>query len=87
MKKATTWIIVVTLLAFVIAWGVMGIKLLDGNYDITIEAYIGLISIIIFFVSVCIKRFSNSKIKCPHCGKLRWDEGKYCSYCGKEIQK
>lgn len=87
MKKATTWIIVVALLVLVIAWGVIGIKLLDENYDFIIEAYICLICCAILYVCLCIKRFVKFKIVCPHCGKIRWDEGKYCSYCGKEIRK
>ena len=38
MKKITTWVLVIAFIIFVIDWGVIGLKLLDGNYDITTGA-------------------------------------------------
>lgn len=84
MKKIIPWITAVSLAIFVIAWGIMGLKIFDGNYNFTLEAYIGLAAIIVFFVFILIKKFSSEK--CPYCGKIRLDNGKYCSYCGKEIE-
>lgn len=83
MKKITPWVIAISFVVFVVDWGVMGIKLLDGNYNITLEAYIALVDYIVLTVFVLIKRFSSAK--CSHCGKVRFDNGKYCSYCGKEV--
>ncbi|HIZ56861.1 MAG TPA: hypothetical protein H9671_11855 [Firmicutes bacterium] len=84
MKKMISWIYVIAIITFVIDWGIVGLKLLDGNYDITAGAYIGLVCLFMIFVCVVYKAFHD---KCPHCGKLRLSKGKYCSYCGKEITK
>lgn len=83
MNKVLTWLVFISLIIFVVAWGVMGLKILDGDYNITVEAYIGLVSIIVLAISGLVKRFSNSK--CPYCGKILIDTGKYCSHCGKEL--
>ena len=83
MKKITPWIIAIYLVVFIIAWGIMGIKIFDGDYNITLEAYIGFVALIVFSVFVLIKKLSTAK--CPHCGKVRLDNGKYCSHCGKEV--
>lgn len=82
MKKIAKWLAVISIIVFVLAWSVMGLKLLDNNYLITIEAYIGLISLIVFLVCVLSVKFTN---RCPHCGKTKQSFGKYCPYCGKEI--
>ena len=70
------------MIILLIDWSVVGLKLLDNNYDVIVEAYIGLVCIIIFSTCIIYKTFSD---RCPHCGKLRLMNGKYCSYCGKEI--
>ena len=82
MKKIAKWLAVISIIIFVFDWGVMGLKLLDNNYLITTEAYIGLISFLIFIVCVMYVKFTN---RCPHCGKTKQSFGKYCPYCGKEI--
>ena len=82
MKKIATWGLVIAFIIFVIDWGIIGLKLLDGNYDITTGAYIGAICWGVILVCIVCRAFSN---KCPHCGKLKQTSGKYCSYCGKEI--
>ena len=82
MKKAAIWISITSIIVFVIAWGVMGLKLIDNNYLITTDAYIGLVSIVVFFVCVMYVKLTN---RCPHCGKTIQSLGKFCPYCGKEI--
>lgn len=82
MKKVAKYLAVISIVVFVIAWGIMGLKLLDNDYHITAEAYIGLISIVVCFICILYVRFSS---RCPHCGKLKQTFGKYCPYCGKEI--
>lgn len=82
MKKIATWLAVISIIVFVIAWGIMGLKLLDNDYHITTEAYIGLISLVVWLICVLYMRFTS---RCPHCGKLKQTFGKYCPYCGKEI--
>ena len=83
MKKIAKWLAAISVIVFVIDWGVMGLKLFDNNYLITTEAYIGLISFVVFFVCVLYVKFTN---RCPHCGKFNQSFGKYCPYCGKEIK-
>jgi len=82
MKKAVTWGLVISYFIFFIDTGVMGIKIFDGNYDIVAEGYIALIFLWINCACHIYRAFSN---KCPHCGKLRLSNGKYCSHCGREI--
>ena len=83
MKKITIWGLVIAFTIFVIDWGIIGLKLLDGNYDITTGSYIGAICWGVILVCIVCRAFSN---KCPHCGKLKQTSGKYCPYCGKEIK-
>ncbi len=82
MKKVAKWLTVISFVVFVIAWGIMGLKILDNNYLITTEAYIGLVSFIVFFVCALYVKLTN---RCPHCGKTKQSFGQYCPYCGKEI--
>lgn len=49
-------------------------KLLDGNYDIITEAYIGVACFGAMLICAVCKAFTN---KCPHCGKLIQSNGKY----------
>lgn len=82
MKKSAIWLTGISLATLVIAWGLMGLKLLDNDYLITVEAYTGLIALIIFFVCIMYLKFTN---RCPHCCKAKVFFGKYCPYCGKEV--
>ena len=82
MKKIAKWLAVISIAVFVIDWGVMGLKLLDNDYLITTEANIGLISLAVFWVCIMYVKLTN---RCPHCGKTKLSFGKYCPYCGKEI--
>ena len=85
MKTKTKALVVVlcALFVFAVDWGVMGIKLSMGDYDVAIEAYLGLACMAFMLVGILVRAFSD---KCPHCGKLRLSRGKYCSCCGKEIE-
>lgn len=81
MKKIIIWIFLITLFVFILDWGVMGVKLLNHNYNIMTEAYIGLISWLILIITG-IGRIVTAK--CPHCQKVLLIKGKYCPHCGKE---
>ena len=83
MKKIRTWVLVISFFVAVIAWGIMGLKLYDGNYNITVEAYITMGCLIVILGCAVSKVFTD---KCPHCGKLRVSNGKFCPYCGKETK-
>ena len=81
MKKAFSWIFVITMAVLVIDWGIMGLKIFNNDYNITVEAYIALVCFVLLFICCMCKIFSN---KCPNCRKVRWTDGEYCSYCGKK---
>lgn len=84
MKKIMFWISAVAIVVVAIDWGIVGLKLLDGDYDIIAEAYIGLACIWIIIICAVYKIFGD---KCPHCGKPLRSNGKYCPQCGKKISK
>ena len=83
MKKIAIGAAVISLIVFVIAWGVMGLEIFDGDYDIEMLVYIGATAWIVLLVSLVVLRWDHWK--CPHCGKVRWTNGRYCAHCGKEI--
>lgn len=82
MKRITTCVLIIALIVFIIDWGIIGVKLLDGDYDIILEAYIGAACFGVMLISAVCKAFTN---KCPHCGKMIQSNGKYYPHCGKEI--
>lgn len=82
MKKDAKWLVVISIVVFVIAWSIMGLKILDNNDLITAEAYTGLIALVVYFVCVVCVKLTN---RYPHCSKTKQSFGKYCPYCGKEI--
>ena len=84
MKRAWAWTAAAAVLIFVITWGVMGVKLLDGDYDIELEAYLGGFCILLM-TGCAIYRIISSK--CPHCGKILLTNGRFCPCCGKEVRK
>ena len=83
MKKIATWALIIALIIFLIDWGVMGIKLIDNDYNIIFEAYVGFAYWVLIMISIFVRAISD---KCPYCGKIRAARGTFCSYCGKKIQ-
>lgn len=84
LKKVAAWTTALSLLVLIITWGVMGFKIFSGDYDIEPLAYIGAACWVVLLVSIIALRWNSWK--CPHCGKIRWTNGRYCSHCGKEIK-
>ena len=82
MKKIATWFAVISIIVFIVVWGVIGVKILDHNYEFMTEAYIGYGALAVFFISLACVRMTN---RCPHCGKAKISFGTYCPYCGKKI--
>ena len=80
MKKAATWVLWIAFAITLTACAIIGIKLLDGDYEFTVEAYIAAASFFTLIVCRLIIAFGN---KCPHCDKIIMDNGEYCSHCGK----
>lgn len=83
MKKATIYIYWIAVGVTFIAFAIMGIKLLDNNYDFMAEAYVGAASSFVMFICSLIRVFGN---RCTHCGKTITDNSRYCPFCGKEIK-
>ena len=81
MKKFAKWLAALAILVFVIDWGVVGVKLMNGDYNITAGLYVGWIAIGIFFACILYIRVAQ---RCKYCGKRISFYGKYCPYCGKE---
>lgn len=82
MKKIATWLAVISILVFVIAWGFGGLVIYNGEYENNAWVYVGLVSLVIFFCSlICLKT-----TRCPYCRKMNQSFGKYCAYCGKQIK-
>lgn len=50
MKKAATCILWIAFVITIIAHAIIGIKLLDGDYEFTVEAYIGAAGFFTIFV-------------------------------------
>ena len=82
MKRITFWMILISGLVLIMTLGVMGVKILDHDYDILTEAYVLYPAWALLVITMLIRRFTD---KCPHCGKLRYPRGKYCPHCGKEL--
>ena len=82
MKKVMFWLFITSIIVFFIDWGVVGIKLLNGEYDITVGVYIALGCVIVMLIYILYRLFNN---RCPHCGMIRTSNGKYCSFCGEKI--
>ena len=84
MRKIILWSAVVAFIIFIIDWGIIGLKIYDGNYEFLVEAYIGLVCVVVMLIGLLCKVFGN---KCPYCKKILQVDAKFCSYCGKDVSK
>lgn len=86
MKKVCIWLAVISAIVLLITWGVVGVKLLDNNYNTTVEVYITFIFWIILLGSIVCYKFIG--IRCPYCGKVNdtlLGKSKFCPHCGNEL--
>ena len=63
-------------------WLIVGLKLLNGDYNIALGAYIALACVIITALYPLYLAFFH---KCSYCGKLLASWGRYCPHCGKGL--
>ena len=87
MKKACVWLAIVSAIVLLITWGIVGVKLLDNNYDFLTEVYITGASFVICLSSIVGYKFIGCR--CPHCGKINdslFGKGKFCPHCGQELK-
>ncbi len=82
MKKLASWLTFISLFVFAIAWGIGGIMILNHDYERNAWVYVVAVSLIILLWCLL---YLKTSCRCPHCGKMRQSFGKYCPYCGKEI--
>ena len=82
MKKAVNWILLAAFVVFCLDWAALGVKLLNGSYDILVEVSIGAVCWVVIIVCILLRLFSN---RCPHCGKPIDPAGNYCPHCGKKL--
>lgn len=88
MRKIWPWLFAAAVVVFVIDWGIVGIRLLQGQYEITAGVWIGAVCWLLILALLVLRRFSQADSPtCPHCGKKQHTGGKYCSDCGKEIPR
>ena len=85
MKRFMNWLYGISILVFFVDWCVVGLKLLEGDYDILAGLYIALVCVAVMVGYIIYRIFSS---KCPYCGKLiNQPRAKYCPHCGKELDK
>lgn len=86
MKKVCVWLAIISATVLLITLCVVGVKLLDGNYDTIVEVYVTGASLVICLGSIVCNKFIGCR--CPHCGKINdslFGKGKFCPHCGKEL--
>ena len=83
MKKAAIILAVISVVVFLVAWGIIGLQLLDGDYEITAGAYTALAALIAFMVCAI---YIKSTLRCPHCGSRLLTRSNYCPHCGKDLR-
>ena len=86
MKKVCVWLAIISAIVLLVTWGVVGVKLLDNNYDFMTEVYITGAFVLILLGSIVCYKFIG--IRCPHCGKINdslFGKAKFCPHCGKEL--
>ncbi len=84
MEKIVRWTLPIAFALCLISLGGIGVKLATGDYDFLPWAYVLAGCWAVIFACLMYRALTD---KCPHCGKSRWTGGKFCSYCGKAIEK
>lgn len=84
MKKVAIWTAVLSGITFVVTWLIVGLQILDGDYEIQTAVGLAVVFLLILFISVAYLRLSR---RCYYCGRLLHLYGKYCPYCGKKYEE
>ena len=84
MKRILFRLWLLALAVFAVDWLIVGLKLLNGDYDIAPGAYIALVCVVILALYPLCRAFLD---KCPYCGKPLASSGRYCPHCGRELSK
>lgn len=84
MKKFLFRLWLLALAVFAVDWFIVGLKLLNGDYDITLGVYVALVCVIVMALYPLSRALFS---KCPYCGKSLASSGRYCPHCGRELPK
>lgn len=84
MNKILFRLWLLALAVFAVDWLIVGLKLLNGDYDITLGVYVALVCVIVMALYPLSRALFS---KCPYCGKLLTSSGRYCPHCGRELPK
>lgn len=83
MKRIRCWAQWISFIVAVISWMLMGLKIYEGNYSISVEACIVMTCLLVILICTLSRVFTD---RCPHCGKIRVSKGSFCPYCGKNLE-
>lgn len=83
MKKVCMWLSVISAILLLITLGIVGVKILDNNYNFTVEIIITIVFGLILFGTIFYKLLGS---RCPNCRKVSSSTDKFCHHCGKELQ-
>ena len=84
MKKFLFRLWLLALAVFAVDWLIVGLKLLNGDYNISLGVYLALVCVIVMALYPLYRALF---CKCPYCGKLLTSSGRYCPHCGRELSK
>ena len=84
MNKILFRLWLLALAVFAADWLIVGLKLLNGDYDITLGVYVALVCVIVMALYPLSRALFS---KCPYCGKSLASSGRYCPHCGRELPK
>lgn len=84
MNKILFRLWLLALAVFAVDWLIVSLKLLNGDYDITLGAYVALVCVIVMALYPLSRALFS---KCPYCGKSLASSGRYCPHCGRELPK
>ena len=83
MKKAVNAAALIAAAVLLVDWALMGVKLLSGDYAITVEAWVAAAALAVVLLCALYKLWSRPR--CPHCGQHTLSGGGYCPHCGKKL--
>ena len=72
------------LAVFVVDWGLLGLKLLEGEYDIRGEAWVGAACLAVLVAAGLLMKAGTGG-RCPRCGKRGLAGGAFCPFCGARL--
>lgn len=82
MRQIVKWIRIIALTIACVDCLIMGVKLIDNDFNVLIEAHIVFACLLIQLFCTVYQLLGN---KCPYCGRWREMNGAFCPHCGRKI--